>query len=900
MLILVSNMSDFSRRLRGGLLRLAGLFHKSRKERDLSDEMESHLALHVEDNLRSGMPAEEARRQAVIKLGGMEQAKELYRDRRSVPILETTLQDLGYGLRTLRNSPGFTLVAVITLALGVAANTTIFSLVSAVLLRKPPVPSPDRLTIVSTINKLNPESLSGVSVPEYIDWRQQAHAFQDSAASADRDVTLSGGTEPQRVAALGVTAGYFQLLNVPAAVGRTFLPGEDQPGHDHVVILSHKLWESRFNADRAILGQAVPIDGERYTVIGVMPAKFRLDAFNASLWTPLSFTSEQMSPASRANQYLSVVARLKPGVSPEQAQAEMATIAHRLEESYPATNKNRSVRVLSLQEFTIQYANDRPAMLLLMGAVVFVLLIACTNIANLVLARNSTRGREFVIRAAVGAGRWRLVRQLLVESLLIGAAGGGLGFLLAIWGTALLRSSLTWNDFAQMMASEMVLDWPVFVFCALVSILAAIFFGLLPAIQASKVGLSAGLSEGARGGSSGVERRRLRRALVVGEIALSIILLTGAGVMIQAVLVEMQNPLGFNPQHVLTAEIRVSGARYAEPKEQAAFFQKIVQGVYNLPGVDRAAVANALPVTASVGRVDLRLEGAAAVPKDQELKSRHYVAGPEYFRALGIPLMKGRALLASDSNNATLAVVVNETFAQRFFPKQDPIGRRIQIDAGQPGNEAWSEIVGVVGDVPDFRGQSNPEPQLYQSFLQRPQSVMILVVQSKSDPASLAPLLRQSIWSVDKDQPVGAIHTMNQVVDDAGMGDRLMGWLMGSFAGLALVLAGVGIFGVIAYNVSQRTREVGIRMALGAGKRDVLRLVVGQSALLTGLGVGLGLLGAFPLPNLLGSMFHGLIADTRPILVIVPALVALVSLAASYIPARRAMRVDPMIALRYE
>jgi len=506
-----------------------------------------------------------------------------------------------------------------------------------------------------------------------------------------------------------------------------------------------------------------------------------------------------------------------------------------------------------------------------------------------------------VIRAAVGAGRLRLVRQLLVESLLIGAAGGGLGFLLAYWGTALLRSNLTWNDYVQLMASEMVLDWRVFLFCALISILAAILFGLLPAIQASKVGLSAGLAEGSRGGSGGVERRRLRRALVVGEIALSIILLTGAGIMIQAVVGEMGNPLRFEPQHVLTTEIRVSGARYAQPNEQAAFFQKILQGVHSLPGVDRAAVVNALPVTASAGTISFRSEGATVVPKDLELKTRHYVAGPEYFQAMGIPLIKGRGLRASDSNSAPLAVVINETFATRFFPKQEPLGHRILIDDGQTGSAGWSEIVGVVGYVPDFRGQSKPEPQVYQSFLQRPRDTMIVVVQSKADPATLAPLLRRTIWSVDRDQPVGAMRTMIQVVDDAGMGDQLMGWLMGSFAGLALLLAGVGIFGVIAYNVSQRTRELGIRVALGAGKGAVLRLVLGQSALLTGLGAGLGLLGAFPLPRALSNAFEGLPVDNAPwILLGVAALVAFVSLGASYVPARRAMRVDPVTALRYE
>jgi predicted permease len=894
-------MSSFARWLRGGLLRVAGLFHGNGKEQDLSEEMESHLALQIQDNLRSGMTAVEARRKALLKVGGMEQAKELYRDRRSVPILETTLQDLGYSLRTLGKSPGFTIVAVVTLALGVAANTTIFSMVSPILLRKPSVGDADRAMVISSINKSDPQSLSGVSVPDYIAWREQAHSFEDLVATAYRDVTLSGGAEPQRVAALNVTARYFQVLKVQAVMGRTFLPGEGEPGRDHVVVLSHKLWQSRLNGDPSIVGKTIPIDGERYTVIGVMPAKFRLDAFDASVWTPLFFTPQQMDAGGHSERPLSVLARLKSGVTPEQAQAEMATIAHRLEESYAASDKNWSARVLSLQEFMIQYANVRAAMVVLMGAVVFVLLIASTNIANLMIARNSARQREFVIRSAVGAGRLRLVRQLFVESLLIGAAGGGLGFLLSYWGTALLRSSLTWNDYVQGMASEMVLDWRVFVFCALISILAAIFFGLLPAIQASKVGLSAGLAEGSRGGSGGVERRRLRRALVVGEIALSIILLTGAGVMMQAVVIEMGTALGFNPQHVLTSEIRVSGARYAQPNEQAVFFQKIIQGVSNLPGVDRAAVANALPVTASAGSIRFRLEGATVVPKDLELKARHYVSGPEYFQVMGIPLIRGRGLLASDSSNAPLAVVINETFATRFFPKQEPVGHRILIDDGQTANAKWSEIVGVVGYVPDFVGQSKPVPQIYQSFLQRPRDTMNLVVQSRADPATLAPLLRQSIWSVDRDQPVGSIRTMNQVVDDAGMGDRLMGWLMGSFAGLALLLAGVGIFGVIAYNVSQRTREVGIRMALGAGRGAVLRLVVGQSAFLTGLGVALGLLGAFPLPRALGGAFNGMPIDNAPwILAGVAALVALVSVAASYVPARRAMWVDPVTALRYE
>jgi len=890
MLILVSNMSDAMRRIRGGLQRLAGLFGK---ERDLADELESHLALQIEDNVRSGMSPEQARREAVLKLGGMAQAKELYRDRRSIPVLETTLQDLKFSLRTLGKSPGFTCIAVITLALGMAANTTIFSLVSSVLLRKPPVPDPDRLMAISTINTAEPGSFLDSSAPDFLAWREQARSLEEVAASANRDVTLSGGTEPQRVFTLGVTANYFRVLGVQPTLGRTFLPNEAEHGHDHVAVLSHKLWQSRFNADAAIAGKDVSIDGERYTIIAVMPARFRLDAFDAALWTPLAIESSSTLS-------LNVVARLRRGISVQEAQAEMSTIAQRSARSHPETNKNRSARVLTMQEFTIQNANDRPAMLLLMSAVAFVLLIACTNIANIVMARNATRQRELLIRAAVGAGRGRLIRQMLVESLLIGAAGGGIGFLLAIWGTALLRSSLTWNDYVQLMASEVVLDWRVFLFCSLISLAAAMFFGLLPAIQASKISPSSGMAEGARGGSAGVERRRLRRALVVAEIALSIVLLTGAGVMIQAVMMESRNPLGFNPHHVLLADVRVSGARYAEPAAQAAFFEKVLQSIAKIPGVEASSGANALPTTGSVGLVNFRVEGTAAQPKDVQFKTRHYVAGPGYFQLMGIPRLQGRGFLASDSGNAPLVVVVNQTFAQRFFPKQDPIGQRILVDPDQPGSKAWSEIVGVVGPVLDFVGQMKPEPQLYQSFLQVPRPGMQLLARMKADPATVAPLIRQSIWSVDRDQPVGAIHSMNQVVDDAGMGDRLMGWLMGIFAGLALVLAGVGIFGVIAYNVSQRTREVGIRMALGAGKSAVVRLVVGQSALLTGLGVGFGMLGAVPLPNLLGSMFNGLPADPKPILVIVPALVALVALTASYVPARRAMRVDPMTALRYE
>ena len=889
-LILESNMSNFLRRLRSAAPRLAGLFQKSRRDRDLSEEIASHLEMHIDDNLRSGMSPVEARRDALIKLGGVEQAKEIYRDRRGVPMIETTLQDLRYGLRTLRHSPGFTFVAVTTLALGIAVNTTIFSVVNAILLRKPPISDPDRVMVVSSSDKLKPGSHFDVTVPDYIAWREQSQAFDAMAAALFRDFTLTGGTEPRRAGGLSVTADYFRVLNVSAALGRTFLSDEDQSGHEHVILLSNRLWQAQFNSDPAIVGKTAQVNGERYTVIGVMPAKFRLSLFDAELWTPLVFTGKQL--AAQAESVLSVAARLKPGAPPQQAQAEMTAIAQRLEERY-AANKNRSALVLPLQEFMIVDANVRPALLLLMGSVVFVLLIACTNVANLLLARNAVRQRELVIRAAVGAGRTRLVRQLLVESLLIGAIGGTFGMLLAVAGTELLRSQLNWNDYVRIMASEITLDRPVLVFCLLLSLGAAIVFGLLPALQASKLDLNRVLNEGARGGSGGINRRRLRSTLVVGEIALSIILLAGAGIMIQNAWASAQQSLGFEGRNLLTAELRLAGARYEQPPQQAAFFRNVLTAARSLPGVERASVTSALPATGSASSVGFQIEGRPDLPKDSSAFG--YVVGPDYFQTMRIPIFRGRGFAMSDDNNSPGIVVVNQTFVQRFFGSQDPIGRRIVIDSLER-----RQIVGVVGAVRNYYGEVSFRPQIYESFLQKPQAGMALVLETKSDPLALTSELRQAIWSVDRDQPIAAIESMRRVLADNATGDSFMGWLMGCFAALALLLAGVGIFGVIAYNVAQRTREMGIRMALGAGKGEVLRLVVGQSAWLAGLGIALGMLGAFPLPGLMAGMFNGLLVSAGPVLTIVPLVVAAVSLAASYIPAQRATRVEPMTALRSE
>ena len=879
------------------MLRVGGLFRKQPLEQDLCEELEGHLALEIEDGLRRGLTSEEARRQALIKLGGIQPAKELYRNRRGVPFIDTTLQDVRYGLRTLTKNPGFALVAIATLALGVAVNTTIFSLVSGILLRKPPIHDPGGVVIVSSSNQLKPGSHFDATVTDYMAWRAESRAFRNMAATTFSDFTLTGGSEPQHVPGLRATAEYFRVLGVTPAIGRAFLGGEDQAGHDHVVILSDKLWHSRFNGDPTIVGKTINLDGEPHSVIGVMPAKFRLITFDASLWTPLVFTPQQSTPKGQTDSILSVVARLKAGVTPQQAQAEMTAIARRLEERYPETNKNRSVQVVTLQEFMIEDANVRNALVVLGGAVFFVLLIGCTNIANLLLARNSVRQRELTIRAAVGAGRLRLIRQLLIESILIGVFGGAAGLLLAVAGTALVRARLTWNEYVQVMASEMTIDLPVLTFCLLVSLGAALFFGLIPALQASKLDLNAVLNESARGGSAGGARLRLRSVLVVCEIALSIILLAGAGMLIEASLAEAHQVLGFDSRNVLTMEIRLSGARYEQPGQQTAFFRSVLSAADKLPGIDKVSVTSALPITASAGGVTFQLEGREA---RKDLQARHYVVGPDYFQAMGIPLIKGRGFLASDDNRSV--VVINQQFADAYFTKQDPIGQRVRLEAGDTGSAGYRQIVGVVGAVSDFYGQSQTHPpQVYETFFERPQARMTVVAKTKSDPVAFTAFLRQAIWSVDKDQPIETIQSMSRVVDDNSAGDNLMGWMMGTFAGLALLLAAVGIFGVMAYNVAQRTREVGIRMALGAGKREVLRLVVGQSGWLTGAGLALGLLGAYPVVRLLTSMFGGLpVAGALQILASVATVVATVSLVASYIPARRATRVEPMVALHHE
>lgn len=892
------------RKLRAWWVRLGGLFGKERREHELAQELESNLQFHIEDNLRAGMTPEEARRQALIRLGGVEQTKELYRDRSGLPWLETLAQDVRYGIRTLRKAPGFAIVAVVTLGLGIGANSAIFSTISGILLRKPAITDPDRVLMLLSVSRSrgmedNPEQPA--SAPDFVSWREQSHAFTGLAAmDLWHDFTFTGQGTPEHVMGMRVSANYFQVLGVAAALGRTFLPGEDQAGREHEVVLSHSLWEGKFAADPAIVGRTLEIDGQPSTVIGVMPASFNLWVFGAQAWAPLAFTAKELSPEGRKARSFFVVGRLGEGVSPQQAQAEMNTISTRLEQAYATTDKGWTTKLLSLQEFEVRDARVRPALLVLMTAVGFVLLVACANIAGLLLARGSARQQEIAIRTTLGARRLRLVRQLLAENLLICAMGTGVGLLLSYAGIRALRVAFSFNEVVAGM--RFGLDRDVLFFTVALAVVSLLLFGVVPALQLTKPKLHAALKESNRTGSASRGRMRMRQSLVVAEIAVSLVLLTGAGLMIRMFLQKVHGDHGFNARQLLTAEIALSNRRYADPVRDAAFFQQLVERARSLPGAHGAAASSSLPMGTGDESLPFAIAGRPALPESDRPRATHYSVTPDYFQVMEIPVLQGRPFFASDNATAPAVAVVNREFGRQYFPSGKVLGEHVSIGTDAAGQPKWRDIVGVVGDVDEWVGQAAPHAQIYDCYLQFPARSMAVAVRTGKQVSALAPALRQAVWDIDKDQPVSEIMTMEQVMysHGGGAGTELIGALLGVFAGLALMLATVGIYGVVSYAVAQRSHEIGIRLALGAGKRDILGLVVGEGARLAGLGLFLGLLGAAALPRALASAFLGFTVAPVAVVIIALGLIGAVALGACYIPARRAARVDPIVALRYE
>lgn len=872
-----------------------------KRDADLERELRSDIELEEEEQRESGLSPEEARYAARRAFGNTTLIREQTHQAWGWAPFEQLWQDVCYGLRQLTRNLGFTVVAVMTLALGIAVNTSIFSVFSALLLRKPPVNDPDTLCTVSSRNLLNGFDLAGVSAPDFGSWRKQNDVFENLAAvERARSFTLTGESEPELVHGDRVTADYFAVIGVKPALGRPFLTAEAQAGNDHVVILSSALWRGRFHSDPGAVGKDLEINGEPYRIVGVMPSSAGTAAFSRpQLWMPLTFSSEDLSPPARANHYIDLVlGRLKGGIGIKQAQAEMDSISRRLAQSYPSTNKGWGATVLTLQEYNVRSENVRNAMILLMSAVGLVLLIACTNVAGLMLTRGACRANELAVRSALGASRGRLLRQALTESLLIGILSGAAGLLLSIGGIHLLRAGFDFNDAGRQMGAGLHIDLPTMLYTLIISLLTTVVFGLVPAIRSSKVPPRGALSQNSRVSSTGISASRLRRILVAGEVALALLLLAAAGVDMREVLRELNTPNGFNPQNLLIAHLDVSGRQYEQLDARIAFFKQVTEKLRSFPEVEGADMDSCVPMgcfySASFGVV-----GRPPQPSSASPSADFSIVGPDYFRTMQIPVMRGRGFLVVDNARGPVVAVVNQEFVRRYFPNEGVLGKQIEVE---DGNHKRAQIVGIVGNVNNNVGQIRPHPQMYESYLQVPVnafSSMALVVRSRVASATLAPMLRRAVWSVDKRQPT-TILTMRDLFNDNLGGDKLMVGLMGIFGGLALVLAGVGIYGVIAFSVAQRTREIGIRVALGAKKRDVLRLVHREGGVMTGIGCFIGIIPAMLLPKLFSGLLNGFAPQDSRVAVAAALVVGLVSWLAIYIPARHATSLDPAQALRAE
>ncbi|HVG31968.1 MAG TPA: ABC transporter permease [Pyrinomonadaceae bacterium] len=801
--------------------------------------------------------------------------------------MRTLLQDLRYGVRMLLKRPSFTFIAVLTLALGIGANTAIFSVINGVLLRPLPFSEADRLVRVYEKRLKLGRVRNSVSAPDFIDWRSQNRVFEDIAAYAPWSTNLTGGDEPQRLSGTVTSASLFSVLGVQPQLGRTFLAEEDQPNGNRVVILSHALWQRRFGADPGIVGKPIVLNGANFTVVGVMPAGFEFPSKETELWSPLGLDTANQE--GRGSHFLDVVARLKPGVTLQLAQSNMDAIAGELEKQYQV-NTGHGVNIFPLYEEIV--GNVRPALLVLLGAVGLVLLIACANVANLLLVRTVSRQKEIAIRATLGASRGRIIQQLLTESVLLGLLGGALGLLLAIWGTDLLINISPSN---MPRISEITIDYRVLGFTFAISLLTGVIFGLLPALQALRVNVNDSLKSEGRGVVGSSSRSRARSVLIVTEIALALVLLVGAGLLIKSFKRLGEVDPGFKPDNVLTMQLSLPRSKYSKPEQQSAFLQQVLERIEAVPGVGSVSVVAGPPFSGLTASRYFQIEGRPPRPAGEGLNAGYNAASPNYFQTLGIPLRRGRDFTKQDVMGTPEVVIINEAMARRFWPDEDAVGGRLRI-----GEDAWRTVVGVVGDVRHTGLDEEPKPEMFYPYLQSPLSFMTLMVRSTTDEKALRASIQREIRAVDPDLPVYGIKSMEQMISESVSPRRLNMILLTTFAVVALVMAALGIYGVMAYSVSQRTHEIGIRMALGAQRGDVLKMIVGQGMILTLMGIGIGLAASFGLTRLMRSLLYGVTA-TDPLTYIAVALVlGTVALMASLIPARRATRVDPMEALRYE
>ena len=867
---------------------------RKKMEEELERELRFHLEQHTADLIAQGLDPEEARRRARLAIGGPEQVKEQCRDARGTRWLDGLLQDMGYGARTLMKKPGFTLIAVITLAAGIAANTTIFSLADALILRPFNFPHQERLVMVWERDSLAGRFDHGSVAPgNFNDWREQSQSFERLVAILVRSFDLTGAHQPERFDGYVVSAGFFDALGVKAALGRTFMPGEDEPGRDQVVVLKHSLWERRFGADPSIVGRTLTLNAKTFTVIGVMPPDFNFPFNGAEMWAPLAF--DDKTKQGRGGHHLRTMGLLKPGVSVAQANADLDAISRRAESLFPESNTGLSANVVDMTE---DLARDAKMYVTpLVGAVAFVLLIACANVANMLFSRAFGRRKEIAVRLALGASRLRLVRQLLTESLLLAIAGGAIGLLLSVRTVDTLRAAIP-EGYAKFIPGwvHLSVNHGVILFTLITSMLTSVIFGLAPALQASKPNLNEELKEGAKGASAADSRHRLRGALVVTEVALSLVLLIGAGLMIRSFAAMLRDDTGFNPHSALSFQLSLLRGKYSKAQRRD-FYDQLLKRLELAPGVVAAGAINILPMSNNNINTSFEIVGRPPFEKGKGPGAEYRVVTPGYFDAIGMSVRRGRGFTSSDTEQSPGVVIINEDFAHRFFPDQQPIGERItHIDeADKP-----REIVGVVGDVKDTELDMTPMPRVYLPHAQDPLAEMGVVLRAAAEPTTLTDAARDEVMKLDPAQPLSNVMTVDRMIHERTAPKRVMTAMMGVFAGIALLLAAVGLYAVMAYAVSQRTHEIGVRMALGAQSRDILRLITGQGLKLTLAGLALGAAGAFALTRFMAPLLYGVTATDPLTFILISLALAGAALLACWIPARQATKVDPMIALRRE
>ncbi len=882
--------------------RLADLKLEPTREQEIVEELAQHLEDRYRELKAGGVSSQQATSALIEELSDSELLKrELRRVERPLtrdPVVLGTRrtnmiadlwQDLRYGTRSLRTNPAFSVIAIITLALGIGANTAIFSVVNGVLLRPLPYPEPDRLMMVHGISLQGPQGRIPLCAQDFLDWKSQNQVFESLAGFSSNRFNYTGREAPEQIEGAWVTSDFFSTIGVQPALGRGFLPGEDTPGAAQTVVVSDAFWRRHLGSNPNVIDQPLTLNGRAFTIIGVMPAGFRFPEKDTELWA-----AERLAPTRRGPYYMWGLGRLGPGATPERARNEMDMIARRVQDQTNSPTRDWTWMSFLLSERIV--GKIRPALLVLVAAVFFVLLIACANIANLLLARATAREKEISVRIALGASRSRLLRQLLTESVLLAAVGAAAGLPLAIWGVQALVA-MTPDDFPRV--QEISIDGRVLGVTVLVALICGLIFGLAPALQSSRLNLNEALKEGGRG-VDGSARRRMRSALVVTEIAFSLVLLIGAGLMIKSFVKLQSVDPGFNPDHILTMHLTLPRVRYDSDEKVNSYYQQLIERLSSIRGVEAAGLSISLPPDHLEVSDSFSIEGKPWPEGTTEPIVPIVSTSTEFFTTLGIPVLQGRGFDQNDKEGSPLVVIINQTLAERYIPDENPIGKRFRIGGADRLRNPWMEIIGVVGDVKHSGLDAKPEPAYYMPLAQSAWRSTYLVVRGQMNPVNLLPAIREQIWELDKDIPIAKLATMDQLLVESVAVPRFRTLLLGVFAALALVLASVGTYGVVSYSVTRRTHEIGIRMALGAKGREVMALVIRQGMVLALLGVALGVAGSLALTRLMESLLFEVSTTDLATFGVVAALLIAVAFLACWIPARRASRVDPMTALRHE